>query len=96
MIHLWGQGPDVADGRALFDVFPAPPLLPHPPLARPLSRDSREGLAVSGELVAVVHSQCSFAFPTPCKPLFEKGLMKLSSWLPDSSLPSGHTVSLLG
>ena len=88
MMHLWGQGPGVADGRALFDVSLSPP---PPPPTGPLSRDSREGLAVSGDLVAVVYSQSSFPFPTSHKPLFEKGLMKLSSWLRDSSLPSGHS-----
>lgn len=86
----WGLGPGAADGRALFDVSLSPPLLP-PLLAGLLPKDSREELALRGEEVAAVASQYNFPLPAPHKPPSEKGLMKLSGCLHDSSLPSGQS-----
>lgn len=90
MMHLgdWDLGPVVADRKALFDVSLSPP---PPLLARLPPRDGGEGLALSEVEVAAVDSQYNFPLPAPNKTPSEKGLMKLSSCLPDSSLPSGHS-----
>lgn len=70
----------------------SPYLLPSsPPLLAGLLPKDREGLALRGEEVAAVDSQYNFPLPASHKPPSEKGLMKLSGCLHDSSLPSGHS-----
>lgn len=61
MMSLWGLGPGVAGGRALFDVSLSPP---SPALAGLLPRTEERGW-LSGEEAEAVDSQHNFLPPTP-------------------------------